>query len=283
MSLSSLFNYMFLLLIFLLLSCQEKNPNAVVTKQPTLPQKQIKQDFQTILDSAQVTGSILVYDPQKSMYYSNDFKWAETGHLPASTYKIPHSFIALETGVVENDSTLFEWNGEKRRLKIWEQDLIFKKAFHFSCVPCYQSIARKIGPNRMNQYLDSLDYGDMLVDSSNIDIFWLVGESKINQFQQIDFLQRFYQAKLPVSDRTQQIMKRLMVIEENDSYILSGKTGWSIRNDQNNGWFVGFVEKEEQVYFFATNVEPQEEFNMKMFPKIRKEITAKALKLLGIN
>jgi len=55
--------------------------------------------------------------------------------MPASTFKIVNSIIALETGVVENDSTMFKWNGEKRRLPIWEQDLTFRDAFHFSCVP----------------------------------------------------------------------------------------------------------------------------------------------------
>ena len=73
-----------------------------------------------------------------------------------------------------------------------------------------------------------------------------------------------------------------MVIEEQDNFRLSGKTGWSIRNGNNNGWFVGYVEKDNNVYFFATNVEPEEEFNMDMFPMIRKEITYKALKQLNI-
>lgn len=94
-------------------------------------------------------------------------------NLPASTFKITNSIIALETGVVENDSTLLKWNGEKRRFKNWEQDLILRDAFHFSCVPCYQEIARKVGENKMNKFLKKLDYGNMKVDSSNLDLFWL--------------------------------------------------------------------------------------------------------------
>ena len=68
-------------------------------------------EFQTILDSVKVRGAILVYDPQKKTYYSNDFEWTKKQNLPASTFKIPNSIIALETGVVENDSALFEWDG----------------------------------------------------------------------------------------------------------------------------------------------------------------------------
>ena len=124
-------------------------------------------EFQAFIDSADVTGSILLYDLNNDTYYSNDFNWTRKGYLPASTFKIPNSMIALETGVVENDSTLFEWIGYERRLKFWEQDLTFKKAFHYSCVPCYQEVARKIGATRMNAWLNKLDYGQMHVDTTN--------------------------------------------------------------------------------------------------------------------
>jgi beta-lactamase class D len=249
---------------------------------PEIEREVVVSEFQTLIDSADVKGSILIYDLKDDKYYSNNFNWAKKGNLPASTYKITNSIIALETGVVQNDSTLFKWNGEERRLKIWEQDMIFKDAFHYSCVPCYQEVARKIGVNRMNKYLDKLDYGKMKVDSTNIDLFWLEGESQINQYQQIEFLKRFYNSELPISKRTETIMKRMIVIEEDETYKLSGKTGWSIRDGNNNGWFVGFVEIKENTCFFATNVEPNQNFNMDLFPMIRKELTFKALKQLNI-
>lgn len=239
--------------------------------------------FQKILDTANVEGSILVYDLTKDKYYSNNFSWTRKEKLPASTFKITNSIIALETEVVEDENTLFKWDGERRRLKIWEQDLNLKQAFHFSCVPCYQEIARKIGVKRMNKYLNKLQYGNIKADSENIDLFWLEGDSKISQSQQIEFLKRFYQSKLPISQKTESIMKRLMVIEKKENYNLSGKTGWSIRNGNNNGWFVGYIETKNKTYFFATNVEPKEKFDMKMFPMIRKNVTFKALKHIGLT
>lgn len=242
--------------------------------------REMVSEFQVILDSANVTGAILVFDPSSNTFYSNDFAWCETGHLPASTFKIPNSIIALETGVMESDSTVIKWDGEKRRLGVWEKDLTLREAFHVSCVPCYQEIARKIGVERMKNYLAKINYGHMVVDAAGIDVFWLEGESKISQFEQIDFLYRFYNSELPISSRTQQIMKQLMVIEENDTFRLSGKTGWSVRNGNNNGWFVGYIEKGEKLLFFATNINPKVEFNMDLFPVIRKKISLKALKML---
>ena len=91
----------------------------------------------------------------------------------------------------------------ERRLKVWEQDLTFKQAFHYSCVPCYQEVARKIGATRMNVWLNKLDYGQMHVDTTNIDVFWLEGDSQINQYQQIDFLKRLYRSELLISHRTE--------------------------------------------------------------------------------
>lgn len=274
----------FLSVLVLLNACSEKKTSSDQKESDlkTTEQQIIVPEFQTIIDFADVRGSILIYDLEDNRYYSNDFEWAQKGYLPASTFKIPNSIIALETGVVENDSALFRWNGESRSLSSWEQDLVFVDAFHFSCVPCYQEVARDIEVERMTEYLDKLEYGTMDVDPTNIDLFWLQGESRITQFQQIDFLKRFYQSELSVSDRTEEIMKRMMVIEENDEYTLSGKTGWSIRNGNNNGWFVGYIESQNKTYFFATNVEPKEQFDMDMFPMIRREVTYKAFEQMGI-
>jgi beta-lactamase class D len=184
--------------------------------------------------------------------------------------------------VVENDSTLFRWNGEKRRLPAWEQDLTFMDAFKVSCVPCYQEIARKIGPEKMNEYLKKLNYGNMIADASNIDLFWLEGESRITMRQQMDFIKRFYDKELLISPRTWRILKSMMVLDTNSNYIFSGKTGWSIRNGNNIGWFVGYLETADSVYFIVTNIEPKEVFNMDLFPKIRTQISLEAFRKLKI-
>jgi beta-lactamase class D len=239
-------------------------------------------ELQLLLDSANVKGAILIYDLEKDQYHSNDFSWCRRGQLPASTFKITNSIIALETGVIEDDSTLIKWDGEDRRMKVWEQDLVFRDAFHFSCVPCYQGIAREIGVDRMNSYLAKLNYGSMVVDSSSIDLFWLVGESKITPFEQIDFLKRFYRSELPISMETEKNMKRLMIIDETEDYTISGKTGWSIRNGNDNGWFVGYLEVPENTYFFATNVEPKASFEMDKFQMIRKNLSYQAFKEMGL-
>ncbi|MBN2893669.1 MAG: class D beta-lactamase [Bacteroidales bacterium] len=252
----------------------------------TTTNEQIKEieiaEFGNILDSFQVVGSILIYDYDNKTYYSNDFEWAKEGNLPASTFKIPNSIIAVELGVIESDTTIIKWDGEERKMDIWEKDLTYKEAFQVSCVPCYQEIARQIGYNRMKDYLEKFDYKQMVFDSSTIDNFWLEGDSKISQFEQIEFLVKFYNSKLPISERTEEIVKKIMVVEETENYILSAKTGWGTRKGNDNGWFVGFIETDNKVYFFATNVIPNEESNIDNFLLSRKKATLDALRDMKI-
>jgi beta-lactamase class D len=241
----------------------------------------VKPEFETILANLKVKGAILIYDVKNKTFYSNDFTWTKTGIIPASTFKIPNSIIALETGVIQNDSAIFKWNGEKRNNQKWEQDLTFKEAFQVSCVPCYQEVARKIGVKRMKTYLKKLNYPGMIFDTLTIDNFWLHGKSKISQMQQIDFLERLYFSKLPISKRTENVMKDIMLIEKTESYTLSGKLGWGMRNEKDNGWLVGYLEANNSVYFFATNVE-KEEANIDEFPTTRLNSTKEAFKKLKL-
>ena len=283
-NISQLFAAIFCLSI--LFSCQQKT--ATTDEQPETESQQeavesnevLVEAFQTIVDSNQVSGSILIYDAKNAKYYSNDFKRATTEFLPASTFKVTNSMIGIETGILKDRNHTFKWDGEPRRLKNWEADLTLAEAYKVSCVPCYQEVARTIGTERMNEYLKKFDYGNMEVTDSMIDIFWLEGEFKISQKQQIEFLKRFYNKELPISDRTFAIMRKLMVLDENDDYTLSGKTGWAIRNGNNIGWFIGFVEKDGNTYYMATNVTPLNQNETGDFARVRLRIGLEALETL---
>ena len=242
-----------------------------------------KKELQTILDSSKVNGVILIFDFQQNKYYSNNFLKAKDSVLPASTFKIPNSIIGLETGILRDEQTVFKWNGNKRAFSIWEKDLSLKEAFQKSCVPCYQELARKIGTKRMNKNLKKLKFGEMDVNNENIDNFWLIGNSKITPFQQIDFLNRLYNKQLPISNQTSETLKEIMRIEQNDNYVLSGKTGLVIGEKKETGWFVGYIEKGEKIFYFATKIIPNEnDMQRNKFSSLRKEVTISALKKLKI-
>ncbi|TDE55243.1 class D beta-lactamase [Flavobacterium sp. GT3P67] len=266
------------LLINLNINCQTKNKHS-----KNSPEKEVVvPEFNKILDRLKVKGAILIYDVASKTYYSNDFSWAKTGFIPASTFKIPNSIIALETGVAKNDSTIFKWDGEKKWSKNWEKDLTLKEAYHVSCVPCYQEIARKIGYEGMKTYLKKLNYTGMVFDNNTIDNFWLEGDSKITQFQQIAFLKRLHFSELPISKRTESIVKNIMIMEQTNDYVLRAKTGLSVKNGVDNGWYVGYFVVKNKVYFFATNLEPKKGTNRDEFILTRLNATKAAFQNLKI-
>src|SRR5258708_36755126 len=81
--------------------------------------------------------------------------------LPASTFKIPNPLIALETAVVADpDKDVFKWDGVTRPVEGWNHDHTLRSAIAASAVPVYQEIARRIGAERMQKYVDLFEYGN---------------------------------------------------------------------------------------------------------------------------
>lgn len=231
-----------------------------------------------IFQKYKINGSILVYDQNKNEYSGYNLERCNIGFCPASTFKIPNTLIALETGVITMDS-IFHWNGEKRPFQVWESDMDIEHAFKVSNVPIYQDIARHIGLKRMQDYVRLLHFGAMDINKENIDKFWLEGDSKITQYQQVYFLHRLYRSELPLKTSTMDHVKQIMILEQTDDYTLRGKTGWAEINGKDIGWFVGYFETADNVYFFATNIEPSGQTDMQNFGKDRIDLTKEILSL----
>ena len=158
--------------------------------------------------------------------------------------------------------------------------MTIQEAFKVSAVPVYQEIARRVGVEKMKYYTQLLNYGNLDINSENIDNFWLEGESSITQYQQVYFLQKLYNLQFPVSKSAMISTKEIMFYETIDNYKISGKTGWAVRQNESITWFVGFIETSDNVYFFATNIDPNENTDMNTFSQIRIELTKEIFKEL---
>ncbi len=265
---------------FLCFSCTSGTSDTEKEAADFIPLKVTRSELGNRIDSMNLLGAVLLFDQAKNTYYSNDFEWAGSGFLPASTFKIANSIQALENGVVENDSTMFYWDRQPRRT-IWEKDMTLKEAFKVSCVPCYQQIARETGVKRMRETLDKIGYPGMVFDSTTLESFWLQGNSRITQFQQIDFLKRLVNKELPINPNTYEILSKIMFIEKKEGYDLYGKTGWVQPNDSTNiGWFVGYAITPKDTLYVATNIQPGQNFDMDNFIKARLELAQSSLKSL---
>jgi len=116
---------------------------------------------------------------------------------------------------------------------------------------------------------------------NRIDSFWLNNELKISPDEQLGLMYKLYFDQLPFQKRTQEIVREVMMQENNTLYKFSYKTGWGY--DQNNnaiGWVVGWVEENMHPYFFVTLVKSANK-NIDM-PTVRMNITKSILKQLGL-
>lgn len=209
-----------------------------------------------------VEGAFVLLDAQTGETVCHNAERARTRFLPASTYKIPNTLIALETGVASGPDFPLAWDSTvaPRRPwwpETWARNHTLRSALPNSVVWYYQELARRIGSARMQAHVDRFAYGNRDI-SGGIDQFWLTGGLRISPLEQVDFLRRFYFGQLAVSERSTQIAQDLLVLEEKPGYRLSGKTGWAGLGDSSApqiGWLVGYVERAGQVHFFATNID----------------------------
>jgi beta-lactamase class D len=201
-------------------------------------------------------------------------------YLPASTFKIVNSLIGIETGRVKDDSTVIAWDGITRQISSWNQDLPMNKAFEYSSVPWYQELARRIGKDTMQHWLDTLGYGShdsSYKIASNIDTFWLDNTLKVTADEQLGLVKKLYFDQLPFQKRSQRIVRSMMLRENNANYKLSYKTGWATTDKGHAlGWILGWIEENKHPYFFVLQVEsPDRNYDMtNVRLKILKDILA---------
>ncbi|MBI5032876.1 MAG: class D beta-lactamase [Chloroflexi bacterium] len=199
-------------------------------------------------------GAFVLYDLNGNRYMRYNPERCAERFIPASTFKIMNSLIGLETGVIPDENHVIQWNGTKYDVPSWNQNHTLKTAIENSVVWYYQELARRVGKEKLQHYVDAANYGNKDL-SGPIDTFWLEGGLRISADEQVEFLKRLYSGDLPFSQRSLKIVKSILVLEKNESFLLSGKTGSAQRVTPHVGWFVGYLETNGNVYFFATNFE----------------------------
>jgi beta-lactamase class D len=240
-------------------------------------------------DDNKVTGTFGMFDNGQGQFtVYNLSRYKDSTYLPASTFKIINSLIGIQTGRINNERMVIPWDGVARKFpngdtaKAWNKDLTMEEAFKVSAVPYYQEIARRIGKDTMQRWLDTLGFGSRYKKfeiTNNIDTFWLDNTLKVTPDEELGLVKKLYFNQLPFQGRPQDIVKKVMMQENNSNYKLSYKTGWGFtENGDALGWVVGWIEENQHAYFFVLNVEGPHNTNMLT---ARKNILDSILKQLG--
>ena len=200
--------------------------------------------------------------------YVSDARECAFTTSPASTFKIPHALIALDTGVVTADEAV-KWDGGEVAYESWRRDHTLATAIQWSVVPYFQRTARLIGPDRMRRGLAMLHYADDSFERK-IDEFWLDGDLVVSPEEQVAFLGRLLRGTLPLARAHMSTVLEAMRMPRHevlmasgahpfaltwpDSIVVRAKTGNTTVAGERVSWLVGALELEGRQHVFAARV-----------------------------
>ena len=228
-------------------------------------------------------GAFVAYDTRTHVTLRHNPGLCARQFSPASTFKIPNSLIGLESGVIRDQHFVIPWDSVRRPVEAWNREHDLASAIAFSVVPYYQELARRVGPERMQHYLDTLGYGNRDI-SGGIDRFWLGRSLLISPDEQVSFLIRLRADAVPFSRRSIDIVKEILIQESNDRWTLRAKTGMATMDSNRAvGWYVGWVERSDGAVIFAACIPTKraKEDGEAIFNQ-RKPIAIAILKALGV-
>jgi beta-lactamase class D len=217
---------------------------------------------------------------------TNDIEDSQTLTLPASTFKIVNTLIALDTETIKDENEIIPWIDDYDTVKYGHRPNIYhsmsmQEAYKLSAGWAYVALAKQIGKDRYRSILSELAYGnaDLSIDDPD---FWNFGDFGISPVNQIKILVGVYEETLPFSKRSFEILKEMMVEQRTDDYVIRAKTGWTKDGGKDTGWWVGYIEKPDNIYFFATRLIKDVHEPNPNFGNCRKEITKRICQQMGI-
>lgn len=200
-----------------------------------------------------VSGTFVVHDVAADVYTVHDRKRAETRFIPASTFKIPNTLIALSTGAVADVDQIVPLDGKPVARPEWARPMGLREAIRVSNVPLYQELARRVGLDRMRTELVKMQYGNT-DPGAVVDRFWLDGPLKISAVEQTGFLTKLAQGQLPYTNLAMAAVRAIS--RQDGAPELYAKTGWGLRpGEADIGWWVGWINKDGKLYAFALNID----------------------------
>ncbi|MBR8537350.1 class D beta-lactamase [Carboxylicivirga sediminis] len=231
------------------------------------------------------TGTFVLYNVGGDNYKVYNADRASQAFSVHSTSKIVWSIIGLEEGLIANDAAVMKWDKDKYLPEKfwpegWSQDQTVVSALKYSVNWYYFELMPLMTPEMVEQYLNRLDYQPGF-QVEKLHYFGLTYQIEKSAMEQIAFLRQLYTNAFNLSPSTVSSIKKGMLQEQNDDYTLYYKTGaGEIRHGNCIGWVIGFVEKGDELYYFAMNIEDKD---FKSILGKRIVITKEVLKELGVS
>ena len=234
-------------------------------------QPQPRPDWERHFAARGVEGAFVLFQPMQDRLQVWSEARARRGFLPASTFKIANALNALESGLVRDEHQQLKWDGVERGIPAWNADASLASGMRDSTVWFYQALARGAGRPALQALVDKLDYGNRDI-GGGLDRFWLDGALRISAAEQVVFLDALRRRALPLSQRSQDTVVRLIERERGKDWVLRGKTGLTfpvaadgadldLQAAPGIGWLVGWVERPGGDVVYAMNMDARRDQN----------------------
>lgn len=200
-------------------------------------------------------GSFVLYDSKENAWQIYDKDNAVTRIPPASTFKIYSALYGLESGTITPEQSLIRWNGQNYVYDLWNADQTLESAMQNSVTWYFQTLDQRASLSDIEKYVQEIGYGNQIVEG-DIASYWLNSSLKISPVEQVQLLKKLYDNQFEFAPENIKAVKNAISLYTTDEGTLSGKTGTEEVNGQNtSGWFIGYIEKNDHTYFFATNIQ----------------------------
>ncbi|WP_221567801.1 class D beta-lactamase [Alkalihalobacillus sp. TS-13] len=198
-------------------------------------------------------GTMVLKNLKNDSVFVYNQKRSRERFTPESTFKVPNALIGLQTSAVRDEYEVKRWDGITGEFEAWNRDHTLASGMRHSVIWYYQDMASDIGVERMEQYVNLINYGNQDI-SGGIDTFWLDSSLEITAREQMDLIEKLVREQLPFEEKHQKTVKRMMIDDDQDEYTLHGKTGTRL-SDFGLGWYVGFITTKKDTLVFAVNID----------------------------
>ncbi|MGL5434978.1 MAG: BlaR1 family beta-lactam sensor/signal transducer [Lachnospiraceae bacterium] len=199
-------------------------------------------------------GSFVLYNLEDDAWSIHDMENATVRVAPNSTYKIYDALFGLEEGVITPEDSLIPWSKENYPFEAWNADQTLQSAIHSSVNWYFQAIDEQLGAALVYDYIQEIGYGNENM-SGNFTAYWMESSLEISTIEQVELLTKLHNNSFGFAPENINAVKDAICLSSSETGTFYGKSGTGLVDDHDvNGWFIGYIEADDNTYFFATNI-----------------------------
>ena len=226
---------------------------------PTHTMNTVEMDYSDYFGDA--SGSVVIYDTKADVYNIYNPNAITKRIAPCSTCKIYSALNALEQGIITPESNTLQWDYLNREISSWNGNQNLNSAMKNSVNWYFQCLDATAGADELQEFYTSIGYGNGYVGNDTA-YYWNGSALKISPLEQVELLIKLYTNDFGFDESNINAVKEALYLSGSNEAKLYGKTGTGkIGSNDVSGWFIGYVETPDNVYFYAVNIQGNDHAN----------------------